>query len=129
MKCPVCSDVRMREIEKDGVLIDVCPDCKGVWLDRGELDKLVRGVKEVRDDYDRLERSVQVNPAYPPNESHFEQDRDRHRSQGQDHNYNTGKGYSQNGYDSHGYDKHGYDKYGKPRKKKTMLDVFGDLFE
>ncbi|SFS60208.1 zf-TFIIB domain-containing protein [Paenibacillus sp. BC26] len=127
MKCPVCSDVRMREIEKDGVLIDVCPDCKGVWLDRGELDKLVRGVKEVRDDYDRLERSVHVNPAYPPNETHYDQDHDRHRSQ--DHNYNTGKGYGQSGYDSHGYDKHGYDKYGKPRKKKTMLDVFGDLFD
>ncbi|EFM08530.1 conserved hypothetical protein [Paenibacillus curdlanolyticus YK9] len=52
MKCPVCADVRMREIEKDGVLIDVCPDCKGVWLDRGELDKLMQGVKELRGDVD-----------------------------------------------------------------------------
>lgn len=48
MKCPVCNDVRMREVEKDGVLIDVCPDCKGVWLDRGELEKLMSEIREIR---------------------------------------------------------------------------------
>ena len=29
MNCPVCENVRMREVEKENVLIDVCPDCKG----------------------------------------------------------------------------------------------------
>src|SRR3569832_667448 len=64
MKCPVCADVRMREIEKDGVLIDVCPDCKGVWLDRGELDKLMQGIKELRGDVDVYysERPAQQQP-------------------------------------------------------------------
>lgn len=52
MRCPVCEVTRMREVEKNGVLIDICPDCKGVWLDRGELDKLMAGVKEVRNDFD-----------------------------------------------------------------------------
>jgi hypothetical protein len=42
----------MREVEKDGVLIDICPECKGVWLDRGELDKLLQGVREERTQYD-----------------------------------------------------------------------------
>lgn len=51
MKCPICDDVRMREIDKNGVHIDVCPECKGVWLDRGELDKLMSGVREVRQEY------------------------------------------------------------------------------
>lgn len=51
MKCPICNDVRMREVEKNGIHIDVCPDCKGVWLDRGELDKLMQGVREVRQEY------------------------------------------------------------------------------
>jgi hypothetical protein len=50
MRCPVC-DANMREVEKNGVLIDICPDCKGVWLDRGELDKLMAGVREVRQDF------------------------------------------------------------------------------
>lgn len=56
MKCPVCNDVRMREVVKNDVLIDVCPDCKGVWLDRGELDKLMQGVKEMQQEVERLER-------------------------------------------------------------------------
>jgi len=51
MNCPVCNDVRMREVEKEGVLIDICPSCKGVWLDRGELDKLMTEVKQERQMY------------------------------------------------------------------------------
>jgi Zn-finger nucleic acid-binding protein len=43
----------MREVEKAGVMIDICPDCKGVWLDRGELEKLqataVGGRRDPRD--------------------------------------------------------------------------------
>jgi len=31
----------MREVEKNGVTVDICPSCKGVWLDRGELEKLM----------------------------------------------------------------------------------------
>lgn len=40
MRCPLC-DVPMKEVERRGVLIDVCPECRGVWLDRGELEKLL----------------------------------------------------------------------------------------
>jgi Zn-finger nucleic acid-binding protein len=32
----------MREIERFGVMVDICPSCKGVWLDRGELDKIIQ---------------------------------------------------------------------------------------
>ncbi|MDX2156270.1 MAG: zf-TFIIB domain-containing protein [Hyphomicrobiaceae bacterium] len=37
--CPVCRG-EMREISRNGVLIDTCTQCRGVWLDRGELEKL-----------------------------------------------------------------------------------------
>jgi hypothetical protein len=40
MQCPVC-DVRLAVSERQGVEIDHCPRCRGVWLDRGELDKLI----------------------------------------------------------------------------------------
>jgi len=40
MDCPVCGD-KLRAIEKYGVEVDVCPGCKGVWLDRGELEKIL----------------------------------------------------------------------------------------
>ncbi len=40
MNCPSCQTV-MREREKESVIVDVCPNCKGMWLDHGELEKLV----------------------------------------------------------------------------------------
>ena len=42
MKCPVCPDTTLLMSEKQGVEIDYCPNCRGVWLDRGELDKLIQ---------------------------------------------------------------------------------------
>ena len=39
LTCPVCQGA-MREVNKEGILIDVCTQCRGVWLDRGELEKL-----------------------------------------------------------------------------------------
>lgn len=41
MKCPNCQDQTLTMSERQGVEIDYCPQCRGVWLDRGELDKLV----------------------------------------------------------------------------------------
>ena len=41
MKCPSCQDVVLVMTERQGVEIDYCPQCRGVWLDRGELDKLI----------------------------------------------------------------------------------------
>ena len=46
MLCPTCVDVELQEIKKESVLIDVCPTCKGIWLDRGELEMLVRELKK-----------------------------------------------------------------------------------
>lgn len=41
MKCPVCKDVTLLMAEKHGIEIDYCPECRGIWLDRGELDKII----------------------------------------------------------------------------------------
>ena len=40
MLCPVCQ-VELNMMDRQGVEIDYCPKCRGVWLDRGELDKLI----------------------------------------------------------------------------------------
>jgi Zn-finger nucleic acid-binding protein len=40
MRCPNCGS-RLVEVERAEVHIDACPDCRGVWLDRGELDKIL----------------------------------------------------------------------------------------
>ena len=51
MKCPHCA-IDLVMSERQGVEIDYCPTCRGVWLDRGELDKII-------------ERSTQAQPAQP----------------------------------------------------------------
>ena len=40
MNCPKCS-VLLQMSERQGIEIDYCPQCRGVWLDRGELDKII----------------------------------------------------------------------------------------
>lgn len=64
MICPVCSNVELKLAERQGVEIDYCSKCRGVWLDRGELDKIIelsqrtgergRRPEEIR--YDRDDR-------------------------------------------------------------------------
>lgn len=41
MKCPNCVESPLMMSDRQGVEIDYCPKCRGVWLDRGELDKLI----------------------------------------------------------------------------------------
>ena len=54
MHCPHCPDTALQMTDRQGIEIDYCPRCRGVWLDRGELDKLI-------------ERSVsQAAPAMQP---------------------------------------------------------------
>ena len=51
MLCPACkSELKMSE--RSGVEIDYCPQCRGVWLDRGELDKIIER-STTRDDRER----------------------------------------------------------------------------
>jgi Zn-finger nucleic acid-binding protein len=40
-QCPCCKDVKLRRAIRRGVEIDYCPDCNGIWLDNGELNKIV----------------------------------------------------------------------------------------
>src|SRR3546814_2636715 len=71
MLCPVCK-VTLSISERQGVEIDFCPQCRGVWLDRGELDKII-------------ERSETAMPQPPRDESRegsqpWGHQDDRHRS-------------------------------------------------
>ncbi len=52
MKCPNCNETLMMT-ERQGVEIDYCPSCRGVWLDRGELDKIIE--KSMAQDLNRIE--------------------------------------------------------------------------
>ncbi|PXW28129.1 TFIIB-type zinc ribbon-containing protein [Paraburkholderia caballeronis] len=75
MKCPHCADVTLTLAERQGIEIDYCPQCRGVWLDRSELDRLIeRGAARDRDDEQRRESPYSHN-------SHSSRDsRDSHDS-------------------------------------------------
>lgn len=76
MNCPVCN-ITLVMSDKQGVEIDYCPKCRGVWLDRGELDKII-------------ERSTQEgqNTSYGSNQS-FNQRYD----DDDDHKYQRNSGH------------------------------------
>lgn len=52
MQCPI-DQSELKLAERQGIEIDYCPQCRGVWLDRGELDKLI-------------DRSLAAEPQGPP---------------------------------------------------------------
>ncbi len=82
MKCPTCIDTEMIIRERSGVEIDSCPRCRGVWLDRGELDKMIeraerewpKSVEEDEDDDRRYRdrgRSGHYDPKQPREKKSF----------------------------------------------------------
>lgn len=62
MKCPI-DQTTLAISERQGIEIDYCPTCRGVWLDRGELDKLIN--KENSDD-----SSPEIKQTYADDDSH-----------------------------------------------------------
>jgi uncharacterized protein len=86
MLCPICK-VGLTMSDRAGIEIDYCPQCRGVWLDRGELDKII-------------ERSAPTAPAQsapaqaaPPRAAQpwAEPRGDYHRDYGHDPRYRHGK--------------------------------------
>ena len=47
MKCPI-DNTELTMSDRQGIEIDYCPQCRGVWLDRGELDKIVERSEQIR---------------------------------------------------------------------------------
>ncbi|GEO19399.1 TFIIB-type zinc ribbon-containing protein [Microvirga aerophila] len=78
LPCPVCR-VSLVMSERHGVEIDYCPQCRGVWLDRGELDKI-------------LERSAQDAPVQQSSFSRpqYDQGHDRGHTQPYGHRHQHG---------------------------------------
>ena len=71
MKCPVCADTNLTMSDRQGIEIDYCPQCRGVWLDRGELDKLIeRSGTEAPQSRPSEPRSVQP-PQYDTRDSDY----------------------------------------------------------
>jgi len=50
--CPVDS-TELRRLDRSGVQVDACPTCRGIWLDRGELDKILQQESAGMEDFER----------------------------------------------------------------------------
>jgi Zn-finger nucleic acid-binding protein len=100
MKCPNDSTTLVMS-ERAGVEIDYCPECRGVWLDRGELDKII----------DRSLTQNPATPAAPPAAApgSYEQERDQRRQQ-HDQRYAQPSSYGQ--------------PYRKKRKESWLSEIF-----
>ncbi|GAA5164943.1 zf-TFIIB domain-containing protein [Viridibacterium curvum] len=71
MQCPVCTDKTLVMSERQGIEIDYCPGCRGVWLDRGELDKIIERSADqpaalAPQAQQQPQQAPQQAPHYPP---------------------------------------------------------------
>ncbi|KGM56994.1 hypothetical protein N799_12385 [Lysobacter arseniciresistens ZS79] len=86
MECPVCKGVNLAMADRQGIEIDYCPQCRGVWLDRGELDKLIeRSAAELAPPARQPPPSPPPprQPGYPP--QHYSSHDDYHRRRKKKH--------------------------------------------
>jgi len=143
MRCPRCETTTLDEKDREGVVVDVCAQCRGMWLDRGELEKLIARAAR---DLDELEQQRPAAPAaaprapersYPPPErGHTDpahsaprprRDSDpgyypprSRRDSDPDYRYPQGQGHG------HGHYGHGDPRY---RRKKSFIESLGDIFD
>ena len=80
MNCPKCYEP-LRISERQGIEIDYCPDCRGVWLDKGELDKIVERSLQYkpRDEYRREESRDEYRGDESRGEYRREESRDNYK--------------------------------------------------
>jgi uncharacterized protein len=73
MKCPNCQATLLLA-DKKGIEIDYCPECRGIWLDRGELEKII---ERSADHYSKRENYESDYKRY----GYGEHDSDHHKGQ------------------------------------------------
>lgn len=105
MQCPTCN-VELIMSDRHGVEIDYCPKCRGVWLDRGELDKIIERASE--------------------NSSHSTRNRD---DDDDDNRYDERRHDSHDDHDDR-HDRHSNSYHNNGQHKKHKKESFlGDLFD
>ena len=82
MKCPNDSATLVMS-ERSGVEIDYCPECRGIWLDRGELDKILDRAE--REQSGSSQRSAPTGSPTPTHRDRDHSDRDNYRSKKKEH--------------------------------------------
>ena len=96
MKCPACIAVDLLMSERQGIEIDYCPSCRGVWLDRGELDKFIQRANlqapvPSSERFGSREREPEPGPRALPRNDEYDRRQREHEYRDEDR-YNTYRG-------------------------------------
>ncbi len=105
--------------ERSGIEIDYCPKCRGVWLDRGELDKLIERAQEDA----APAQQPQPEPARGYQEQPYRPQQQEQHYRPQEHHYKEQRKHYDDDHKHHNYGGH----YGKPYKKKSILSEIFDF--
>jgi len=97
MKCPNC-DQLLQITHRQNIEIDYCPTCRGIWLDKGELDKLI----------DFSNQQVSQTPKSRSNDDYDDNNKGYNFDQKKENRYNDNRNY--------------VNKY--PKKKSFLGDIF-----
>lgn len=109
MKCPICIDADLVMSERQGIEIDYCPKCRGVWLDRGELDKIIdRSATGLP-----AQAAAPAAPVAPP----------AYSAQSQQHSQQNHPGYPRQQHSQ------GHSQQHDPYRKKKREGFLSDLFD
>lgn len=84
MKCPI-DQTTLTIADRQGIEIDFCPTCRGVWLDRGELDKLIERTATFATPAPRQEERREENHDYKQHERRSYEEDDHHSGHGKQH--------------------------------------------
>lgn len=118
MNCPVCN-VALTMTERQGVEIDYCQRCRGVWLDRGELDKIIERAAVGAQNYPTDQQQYnQPNP--PPNQPNTQYNQPNTQYNPPTNFDNRGHHYEK----QHQYKQHDDYKYKKKKKESFLSELF-----
>ena len=90
MRCPN-DEATLVMSERSGIEIDYCPECRGVWLDRGELDKIIERSESMQQPAAAPAPGPQA--PQPPQYDQYDDRRDDRRGDRRDHHYAPQQGY------------------------------------
>jgi len=138
LNCPNCG-TQMRATVRFGIEIDYCPSCKGIWLDKGELDKIIQREKQhYRDDiigddgelihYDDRHQYGKEKRDYSPSGSPYDRGRDdryyddHHRYSKEKRDYRSSGAAYNRGRDDRYYDERRDDRRFDDRRRDDRRD-------
>lgn len=139
MNCPSDGTTLLMS-ERQGIEIDYCPQCRGVWLDRGELDKILEKAQAESEQFSAppappvAPAVPQQAPVAPPQPQYdaprYDERRDDRRDDRRYDDRRREGSYDDRGYSDRGYGDQRYgSKSGNYRKKKSPFEFLGDIFE